>query len=352
MSSLLVVDRVSKSFAGHSVLKEVGLEVQQGEFIALLGPSGCGKTTLLRTIAGFIVPDSGRVAIDGADVVQLPPHKRPLNTVFQNYALFPHLRVSENVAYGPRRAGVSRAEADIRAAEALTMVDMGSFARRFPRELSGGQQQRVALARAIVNRPRLLLLDEPLSALDLKLRKKMQLELKRLQAALGIAFIFVTHDQEEAMTMADRVVVMNNGEIEQVGTSQDIYQRPATKFVAEFVGEANFIQYIRTGAGEVQLDLFDGPVQLSKDVPKRGVAVVRPEALRIVAPSTDMRSSPCQVIAQIDDVLNLGSHEVLYATAGDRQLIVRGPVRAQVEARGTSVCVEFDPDALHFIAEG
>ncbi len=214
---LLSIAGITKRFGSQEALKAVSLDIAEGEFVALLGPSGCGKTTLLRCIAGFLAPDEGSIAIGGEDVTRLPPYRRPLNTVFQNYALFPHMNVRENVAYGPRRHGASRAEAAARAAEALSLVGLDGFAERYPRQLSGGQQQRVALARAIVNRPRLLLLDEPLSALDLKLRKRMQLELKHLQERLGIAFVFVTHDQEEAMTVADRLVVMDAGRIEQVG---------------------------------------------------------------------------------------------------------------------------------------
>ena len=231
MSALLTIEGVSMRFGAYQALDRIDLAIQQGEFVALLGPSGCGKTTLLKSIAGFLKPEVGRILIDGQDVSRLPAHRRPLNTVFQNYALFPHMTVLENVAYGPRRQGASKAQAADRARGALDMVGLADFGPRYPREMSGGQQQRVALARAIVNQPKLLLLDEPLSALDLKLRKRMQLELKHLQARLGIAFIFVTHDQEEAMTMADRVVVMHAGRIEaaqeqrRAGTQAHVCQR-------------------------------------------------------------------------------------------------------------------------------
>lgn len=351
MTPLLIIDQIGKTFGPLDVLKNVHLEVNQGEFIALLGPSGCGKTTLLRTIAGFLQPDRGRILIDGSDVVRLPPNQRPLNTVFQNYALFPHMRVIENVAYGPRRTGVGRGDAEKRAAEALAMVDMAAFGQRYPRELSGGQQQRVALARAIVNRPRLLLLDEPLSALDLKLRKKMQLELKHLQVALGITFIFVTHDQEEAMTMADRIVVMNAGRIEQVGMGSEIYKRPATKFTAEFIGEANFMKFVRSSGNTASLDLLEQIVICNGPVPDRGVAVLRPESIRVVLGSQELPKTWCRLPARIDEVLNLGSYELVYASVGDRQLVVRAPVGCSAQAKDLAPEVAFDPQDLHLIAE-
>ena len=232
MACLLELQGITKRFGDFEALRDISLEIQQGEFVALLGPSGCGKTTLLRLVAGFLSPEAGVVRIDGVDITGLPPYRRPLNTVFQNYALFPHLSVVENVAYGPRRKGMAKRTALLEAENTLSLVGLDGFSARFPRELSGGQQQRVALARAIVNKPKILLLDEPLSALDLKLRKRMQVELKQLQEKLGITFVFVTHDQEEAMSMADRIVVMNAGRIEQIGLGDEIYQRPATRFLS------------------------------------------------------------------------------------------------------------------------
>ncbi|MEZ5819123.1 MAG: ABC transporter ATP-binding protein [Hyphomicrobiaceae bacterium] len=230
-----------KRYGQVTALDAITLHVKQGEFLALLGPSGCGKTTLLRTIAGFIEPTSGSLFIDGESMGGVPPNRRPVNTVFQNYALFPHLTVAENIAFGPRRRGVSEATLKKEVADALALVGMESYGARFPSELSGGQQQRVALARAAINRPKVLLLDEPLGALDLKLRKRMQLELKHLQARLGITFVFVTHDQEEALVMADRIAVMDHGRIMQLGTGEDIYRNPASRFVASFIGEANLL---------------------------------------------------------------------------------------------------------------
>ena len=351
MQPLLVVDQISKRFGTLDALKGIQLEVGQGEFIALLGPSGCGKTTLLRTIAGFLAPDQGRIFIDGEDVVRLPPHRRPLNTVFQNYALFPHMRVIDNVAYGPSRAGATRAQAQKQASEALAMVDMAALGDRFPRELSGGQQQRVALARAIVNRPRLLLLDEPLSSLDLQLRKKMQLELKHLQAALGITFVFVTHDQEEALTMADRIVVMNAGQIEQVGVGAEIYQRPATRFTAAFIGEANFMKFVRGPDNRVQIDLSDQWLECGGAIPPKGDAVLRPESIRLVKASDALPSTWCRLPGHLEEIVNLGSHEVVHAKVGHHALMVRAPVGSASGAKGSACELAFDPHAIHLIAE-
>jgi spermidine/putrescine transport system ATP-binding protein len=233
---------VTKVFGTMPAVDDLTLRVERGTFFSLLGPSGCGKTTTLRLIAGFEQPTSGKVIIGGADVAGLPPYRRDVNTVFQHYALFPHMSVADNIAYGLRQKGVPRADIQRRVAEALQMVRLPSAGARRPSELSGGQQQRVALARALVNRPTVLLLDEPLSALDLKLRKEMQSELKTLQQTVGITFIYVTHDQDEAITLSDRMVVMNAGHPEQEGSPQEIYERPRTRFVADFIGLTNFLE--------------------------------------------------------------------------------------------------------------
>ena len=232
---------LTKRFDDVVAVDDFSLEIERGRFFALLGPSGCGKTTTLRMIGGFEEPTSGRILLGDRDVSGLPSHKRDVNTVFQSYALFPHLTIFENVAFGLRRKGIKGDELRRRVGEALELVGLTGLERRKPRQLSGGQQQRIALARALVNRPRVLLLDEPLGALDLKLRKQMQLELKRIQHEVGITFIHVTHDQEEAMTMADRIVVMNDGRIEQLGTPTELYERPATAFVAGFLGVSNLL---------------------------------------------------------------------------------------------------------------
>ena len=233
---------LARSFGEVKAVANVDLDIFEGEFITLLGPSGSGKTTVLRMIAGFEKPDAGSILLDGKDVSQLPPYDRDVNTVFQDYALFPHMDVISNIEYGLRVKGVNKSERRIRALAALNQVRLDGYETRKPAQLSGGQRQRVALARALVNRPSVLLLDEPLGALDLKLREQMQIELKELQREVGITFIFVTHDQEEALTMSDRIAVFNNGRIEQLGTPREIYENPRSAFVSEFVGQTNKIQ--------------------------------------------------------------------------------------------------------------
>jgi spermidine/putrescine transport system ATP-binding protein len=236
------LDRVTKRFGDMVAVDDLSLDIAEGEFFSLLGPSGCGKTTTLRMIGGFEDPSAGTVYLGGRDVTDLPPYKRDVNTVFQSYALFPHLDVFENVAFGLRRRKVAKADVRSRVTEALGLVDLVGFEQRKPPQMSGGQQQRVALARALVNRPKVLLLDEPLGALDLKLRKQMQLELKRIQQEVGITFVYVTHDQEEAMTMSDRLAVMRLGKTEQVGPPEDVYENPQTQFVAGFLGASNLLE--------------------------------------------------------------------------------------------------------------
>jgi spermidine/putrescine transport system ATP-binding protein len=254
------VQNVTKVFAGHktdkfTALSSVSVAIRQNEFFTLLGPSGCGKTTLLRLIAGFEYPTTGHIFLNGADIGGLPPFKRPVNTVFQSYALFPHLTVAENVAFGMEMLRWPKSEIAARVTEMLRLVRMEELGNRRTSQISGGQQQRVALARALAPKPQVLLLDEPLSALDAKLRKEMQIELKRMQAETGITFIFVTHDQEEALTMSDRIAVMNKGEILQVGAPQDIYGAPRNRFVAQFIGESNFLTAKVTKAGNSGVDL-------------------------------------------------------------------------------------------------
>ena len=239
--NIIEIKNVSKSFGDKCILRDVSIFVKQGEFLTLLGPSGCGKTTLLRMIAGFGSPDSGEILINGTDITNMPPHERPVNTVFQRYALFPHLDVYENIAFGLKLQKVPEAEIEKRVRKVLKMVSMTDYEDRDVDSLSGGQQQRVAIARAIVNQPKVLLLDEPLSALDLKMRKDMQIELKEMHRKLGITFIYVTHDQEEALTLSDTIVVLDNGNIRQVGTPTDIYNEPQNAFVADFIGESNIL---------------------------------------------------------------------------------------------------------------
>ena len=241
---------MGKTYNGKPALEDIGFSVQAGEFVTLLGPSGCGKTTVLRILAGFEQPDTGRVLLDGRDMAAIPPEQRCVNTVFQSYALFPHMNVYDNVAFGLRMEGVAESEIRASVTEALSLVRLAGMERRKPDSLSGGQQQRVAIARALIKKPLVLLLDEPLSALDYRLRKNMQVELKELQQRLGITFILVTHDQEEAFAMSDRVVVMNEGAIEQVGAPREIYEEPATLYVAEFVGEINILNGVLHSWGE------------------------------------------------------------------------------------------------------
>ena len=268
----------------------ISLEIPAGSFFALLGPSGCGKTTTLRMIGGFEQPDAGAIYLGDRDVVGLPPYRRDVNTVFQSYALFPHLSIFENVAFGLRRRRVDGKEVRNRVEEMLSLVGLEGAGRRRPRQLSGGQQQRVALARALVNGPRVLLLDEPLGALDLKLRKQMQLELKRIQHEMGLTFVHVTHDQEEAMTMADAIAVMNRGRIEQLGPPTELYERPRTAFVAGFLGVSNLLHGRVEARGRVRLDPGDEitvPPEALEDRAGRVAVGIRPEKIRIGAPEGD-----------------------------------------------------------------
>jgi spermidine/putrescine ABC transporter ATP-binding subunit len=275
---------VSKRYRDTTALEPTSLAIGDGEFFCLLGPSGCGKTTTLNLIGGFVTASGGEILIQGERADQTPPHKRNVNTVFQNYALFPHLDVKDNVGFGLKMAKVSRAEAEPRIADALRLVGLEQMADRLPGQLSGGQQQRVAVARALVNRPAVLLLDEPLGALDLKLRKHLQVELSQIHREVGTTFVFVTHDQEEAMAMADRIAVMNHGRIEQVGTPEEIYRRPASRFVADFIGESNFLAVQRGADGRV---LTSGGSVVACSPPtgewRRATLMVRPEAVNVVA---------------------------------------------------------------------
>ena len=283
------LDRVSKLFGDAAAVDDLSLDIQEGEFFSMLGPSGCGKTTTLRMIGGFEEPTYGTVYLGGRDVTTLPPYKRDVNTVFQSYALFPHLNVYENIAFGLRRKKVDKGDIDKRVRDAMTLVDLVGFESRKPPQMSGGQQQRVALARALVNHPKVLLLDEPLGALDLKLRKQMQLELKRIQQEVGITFIYVTHDQEEAMTMSDRLAVMRHGKIEQIGPPEAVYETPATEFVAGFLGASNMLdgEVKETNNGRTTIALSTGGTVTTdtSGVPAGISAVrvgVRPEKITIV----------------------------------------------------------------------
>jgi spermidine/putrescine transport system ATP-binding protein len=323
-TTLLEVRNVAKSFGPREVLKHISLEIASGEFLTLLGESGSGKTTLLRLIAGFEQPSSGEIWMSGERLDTLPPYKRRVNTVFQNYALFPHLTVQENVAYGLQVSGTPKAEIPIRVNEALQMVKMQEFAPSRPAKLSGGQQQRIALARALVNRPKLLLLDEPLSALDANLRKQMQGELKSLQRELGITFLFVTHDQDEAMALSDRIALLKGGALEQVASPREIYAHPATSYTAEFIGQTNLLRAI------VKNDVAAcGSIQWRTTQPA-GAALfsLRPESIHL-SPDHPAPSGAISFRAVVQQQIFSGSSEHLELDVAGQSL------RARIPARGS-----------------
>jgi spermidine/putrescine transport system ATP-binding protein len=308
----IVVDRVTKRFDDVTAVDDISITIPGGEFFSMLGPSGCGKTTTLRMIAGFEAPDAGRILLQGADVTRVPPAKRNVNMVFQAYGLFPHMTVAENIAFGPKIKKLGRAEIANRLADVIRTVQLDGLEDRHPNQLSGGQQQRVALARALVNQPAALLLDEPLGALDLKLRKEMQLELKDLQQRTGTTFVYVTHDQEEAMTMSDRIAVMNGGVVEQLATPRELYQRPSSAFVAGFIGTSNLIEFrvdrrddrvLAMDVGEGQrilaVDPADGQERLQATI------TVRPEWIKLANGAPDDGAS--YVGGTVIDVVYLGS---------------------------------------------
>ena len=289
--NIISLENISVAFDGETILDQISLDIKDGEFITLLGPSGCGKTTTLRILGGFVEPMEGRAYFDGQCINGVPAHKRQVSTIFQRYALFPHLNVYENIAFGLRVRKVPEAELCDRVEEALALVNLRGFEKRKIAALSGGQQQRVAIARAVVTRPKVLLLDEPLAALDLKLRKDMQVELKNIQQSLGITFVFVTHDQEEALSMSDRVVVMDNGKIQQIGTPQDIYNEPQNAFVADFIGESNILDGVMLRDGLCRLAgkefvCVDGGFGENTPVD----VVIRPEDIKVTAPQDGMLS--------------------------------------------------------------
>ena len=353
------LEGVVKSFGGVTAVDNLDLQIPRGEFFSMLGPSGCGKTTTLRLIGGFEQPTEGVVRLDGRDVTDLPPYRRDVNTVFQSYGLFPHLNVFDNIAFGLRRKGVVRQEVSRRVEEALELVNLRGYGRRRPAQLSGGQQQRVALARALVNHPQLLLLDEPLGALDLKLRKQMQLELKRIQREVGITFVFVTHDQEEAMTMSDRIAVMNRGRIEQLGPPEEVYERPATQFVAEFLGASNLIEGVRRGAqdGWATVELATGDVvRIPSAGAPEGAAVkvgVRPEKLAVYASGQDAPAG-CNVIRAtlVSSVFMGVSYQYFFEANGGRQLSAfdRNAGGGAVAGAGDQVRLAWKPEHTFVIA--
>jgi spermidine/putrescine transport system ATP-binding protein len=352
---------VTKRFGDFVAVDDLSLELAPGEFFTLLGPSGCGKTTTLRMIAGFELPSAGEIRIEGEDVAALPPHRRPTNTVFQSYALFPHLSVEDNVAFGLRRKRVGKAEIAERVGAELERVGLAAEANRRPSQLSGGMQQRVALARALVNLPKVLLLDEPLGALDLKLRKGLQVELKRIQREVGITFVYVTHDQEEALTMSDRIAVMNRGRVEQVGVPEDVYERPATTFVAGFIGVSNLMPATVAGQGRVRLE--SGPeVEAGTGGLAGGegcYAVVRPEKLRIelAGEGTAGANGLPRVEGVVESSLYLGTAtQIVVGLGGDVRMTVLVPNADEAERQrlpggGARVTLSWEPEHMHVVRE-
>jgi spermidine/putrescine transport system ATP-binding protein len=348
---------LTKSFDGRTrAVDGIDLEVAGGEFFSLLGPSGCGKTTTLRMVAGFEQPTSGQILLDGVDMGARPAHKRNVNTVFQSYALFPHLKVYDNVAFGLRRAGIDRGEVRKRVAEAVELVQLTGLERRKPAQLSGGQQQRVALARALVLKPAVVLLDEPLGALDAKLRRSLQVELKALQEQIGLTFVYVTHDQEEALTMSDRLAVMNAGRIEQLGAPKEVYSEPATTFVADFLGISNLMTGIGRGREGAGCAVGLGDFQLiagcgDPDTTGETKLVIRPERVRL----EERRSEPeNRVPGMVERVVYLGAaNQVLVRLAHGEQVtaLIQDTGDAPRYKQGDHVHVHFPPDALRVLTD-
>lgn len=351
------LEGVTKRFGDQAAVDNVSLEIRDGEFFSLLGPSGCGKTTLLRMIAGFDTPDQGRVIIGGKDMTEVPPYLRPVNTVFQNYALFPHMTVEQNIAFGLRMKKMPRDEIARRVQWALELINLPGYEKRRTDQMSGGQRQRIALARALVNEPEVLLLDEPLSALDLKLRQELRVDLMNLQEQLGITFIFVTHDQEEALVMSDRIAVMNKGRIEQLGPTEEIYELPQTAFVAKFIGDSNLIpaqaiepRKVRTPLGEFVLDDEDALA------PGQEVLLsIRPEKIRLFR---EKPSLPNVFSAKVDDIIYTGS-ENQYLLLADGQRLMCKTLNQDIQEPGheefaydEEVWVAFTPEKLVVIQGG
>ncbi len=345
---------LEKRFKDVLAVDRISLDIGSGEFFSLLGPSGCGKTTTLRMIGGFEAPSGGRIELRGSDVTREPPDKRPVNMVFQNYALFPHLDVAENVAFGLRRRKVGRDEIRRRVAESLSLVALDGYEHRRPNQLSGGQQQRVALARALVNRPNVLLLDEPLGALDLKLRRQLQVELKRIQAEVGITFVYVTHDQEEALTMSDRIAIMHAGRVEQLGTPEELYEQPATRFVADFIGTTNLLDGVvdRRDAGITLVRLTGGDlVGTSMNGLAPGAPVelcVRPEAITLVEPG-----AAGSIAGRVEQAAFLGTTiQYQVRTGGGQALTVLAPKTGSRLPVGTDVALSWSPSEARVLGGG
>jgi spermidine/putrescine transport system ATP-binding protein len=352
------LSKLTKQFEELTAVDGIDLHIPGGEFFSLLGPSGCGKTTTLRMIAGFEQPTSGEILLDGTDVAYTPPHQRNVNTVFQNYALFPHLNVYNNIAYGLKRAKRPKAEIRERVGKALELVQLPGYEGRQPSQLSGGQQQRVALARALVLNPTVLLLDEPLGALDAKLRKALQIELKSLQQEVGITFLYVTHDQEEALTMSDRLAVMNGGHIEQVGAPQDVYEDPETLYVADFLGVSNLMEATIVSSGtsacQVALDGYELETRgTDRDVTGEAKIVIRPE--RVELEEHGSPSGPNRIPGMVERVVYVGSaiQVIVRAATGESlQALVQNTGGGIPYEQGTPVQLHLPVDALRVLPSG
>lgn len=341
MQNLISLKDIKVAFDGETILNNISLDIKDKEFVTFLGPSGCGKTTTLRIIGGFLTPDSGTVEFEGKKINNVPPYKRNVNTVFQRYALFPHLNVYDNIAFGLRVAKMPEKEIGKRVGEMLELVNLRGFEKRSVNRLSGGQQQRVAIARALVNRPKVLLLDEPLGALDLKLRKEMQTELKAIQQRLEITFIYVTHDQEEALTMSDTVVVMNKGDIQQIGTPVDIYNEPINAFVADFIGESNILD------GIMRRDLLVEICGREFECVDKGFGenvpvdvVIRPEDIKLI----DVNDA--KITGVVESVTFKGVHYEMVIEAYDYSWLVHSTKAAEL---GSAVGITFDPYDIHIM---
>jgi spermidine/putrescine transport system ATP-binding protein len=343
MDDFLVIDAVHKSFGAHRALDGVHLSIREGEIFSLLGPSGCGKTTLLRLLAGFDTPDSGRIHLAGTDLTRLPPERRPVNTVFQNYALFPHLNVRDNLAFGPRLAGWHRSQTREAVDRMLTLVRLENHADHLPAQLSGGQKQRAALARALINRPRLLLLDEPLAALDLKLRQHLLVELAALHREVGTTFLYITHDQTEAMSLSHRIAVMREGRIEQVDTPEQLYQQPASAFVAAFIGDTNLVEGRLEDAGVRLAGGLIAPLPgATPTIPGDNVRLsIRPEHVLLRAATAP---SPWRIAETV-----YGGAFTRYWVEGDGQRWLAQQSGPPTLARGATVSLELEPAGIRLL---
>ena len=354
-NSVVALVNVTKRFGTDVVaVNRVTLEIGDGEFFSLLGPSGCGKTTTLRMIAGLEFPTEGSVRIFGEEMGTRPPNKRPVNTVFQSYALFPHMTVADNIAFGLRMTGVDETEVQRRVGEAIDLVRLTGLGNRNPKALSGGQQQRVALARALVNRPKVLLLDEPLGALDLKLRQAMQLELKDIQKEVGITFVYVTHDQEEALTMSDRIGVMNEGRLLQVGTPEEIYESPVNRFVADFIGETNFIEGEVVGEGQVRIQGgFTVKARTHSGPGSKVTLTLRPEKIHLLPPGSTAAAESTVLEGKVERRVYFGDSLYYEVAVGPHRLEVRIENRPGLDrfSPGDRVLVEFHGEAAEALTE-